>query len=300
MSRLPSSRPPPASKRPAPTITSAPTQATVRPITLASVAASLRIATATPTVNTGMVVPITIALIAVVRASPSTNSIMFAVTPKKPYAASSARWRACTRSRGNARSRTATNTSIAVIERAQTSPSGPISRSAILATIDSDANITCTASSARCTLGGMRSRELTAVRCARSGDGVSVFVFALGLAAAFDAVLLHELAEVLAIDVGLARRVRDVAFVLLEERQDVVALEGRDPALFGVLERRVDVGGAHRDGARRARAPRRRLFAAHRLRQIARLDHLALGERHRALDGVDELAHVSRPLVRGQ
>src|SRR6185312_6030859 len=156
-------------------------------------------------------VPITMALIAVVRASPSMNRSMFAVTPKNPYAASSGRWRAATRSRGKSARRTPTSTSIAVIERAHTRPSGPISRSAILATIDSDANMSCTATSARCTLAGMRSRdEFTALGCRFSDDGVGVFVVGLGVAAALDAVLLHQLAEVLAIDVGLARRVRDV------------------------------------------------------------------------------------------
>src|SRR4051812_44934257 len=54
-----------------------------------------------------------------------------------------------------------------------------------------------------------------------------------------DVVLLHQLAEVLAIDVGLARRVRDVARVAAEQLGDVVALERRDPALLRILERFV-------------------------------------------------------------
>ena len=81
ISRLPRSRPFDASKRAAPTITIAPTQATVRPTIFVTVAASLRSATATPTVNTGMVAPMTMAFVAVVRASPAMKSSMFAVMP---------------------------------------------------------------------------------------------------------------------------------------------------------------------------------------------------------------------------
>src|SRR5262245_3177327 len=55
----------------------------------------------------------------------------------------------------------------------------------------------------------------------------------------FDLVLLHQLAEVLAVDVGVAGGVRDVAGMALEQRQDVVALEAGHPALLGVLEGHV-------------------------------------------------------------
>src|SRR6185369_10304561 len=51
-----------------------------------------------------------------------------------------------------------------------------------------------------------------------------------------DVVLLHQLPEVLAIDVGGARGVRDVAAIAPQELQDVVALERGDPALLGILE----------------------------------------------------------------
>src|ERR1043166_3972798 len=55
-------------------------------------------------------------------------------------------------------------------------------------------------------------------------------------AGGLDVVLLHQLAEVLAVDVGGAGGVGDVAAVAPEELEDVVALERGDPALLGVLE----------------------------------------------------------------
>src|SRR5512140_675722 len=65
------------------------------------------------------------------------------------------------------------------------------------------------------------------------GGGVVWLVDTRGL----DVVLLHQLAEVLAVDVGVARGVRDVAAVASQHLENVVALERRDPALLRVLER---------------------------------------------------------------
>src|SRR5258706_8790454 len=66
-----------------------------------------------------------------------------------------------------------------------------------------------------------------------TGGGVVDIVDTGGL----DVVLLHELAEVLAVDIRVARGVRDVAAVAPQHLQDVVALERGDPALLRVLER---------------------------------------------------------------
>src|SRR6185295_16124024 len=66
-----------------------------------------------------------------------------------------------------------------------------------------------------------------------------------------DVVFLHQLAEVLAIDIGGARGVRDVARVAPQQLQDVVALERGDPALLGVLE--GDAFGEQLVGRRRRR-----------------------------------------------
>src|ERR1044071_391552 len=74
-------------------------------------------------------------------------------------------------------------------------------------------------------------------RASRSSSSVGASVIDLVDARGLDVVLLHQLAEVLAIDVGGARGVRDVAIVAAQELQDVVALERGHPALLGVLER---------------------------------------------------------------
>src|SRR6266542_2870920 len=186
-------------------------------------------------------------------------------------------------------SRATSRIAVAMITRAQMRPKPGSWRMASLATTPSDANISCTATSATCTEAGTGAPgERTDVRCSRLRDGIVVGI----VGAAFDAVLLHQLAEVLAIDVGLTRGVRDVALVLLEQRQDVVALEGRHPALLGVLEGRLDVGGTDGDGRRRRRAgaARRLLLAAHRLGQIAHLVlEVAVGggdDAHVDLDGL--------------
>src|SRR6478672_2688977 len=60
-------------------------------------------------------------------------------------------------------------------------------------------------------------------------------------------VLAQQLAQVLAVDLGGARRGRQVSLVALDQRLDVRALEALDDAGFRFLERQVDVhvgGGA--------------------------------------------------------
>src|SRR5678816_1305551 len=101
------------------------------------------------------------------------------------------------RSRGATRSRqpisqATRKISAAVGVRKAISANGLSSRSASLATTPSDANMSWTATSATCT-DGFGSR-----------GGVGVIVATI-VGAALDAVLAHQLAEVLAVDVGLAR-----------------------------------------------------------------------------------------------
>src|SRR6266542_636538 len=201
-------------------------------------------------------------------------------------------------------SRATSRIAVAMITRAQMRPKPGSWRMASLATTPSDANISCTATSATCTEAGTGAPgERTDVRCSRLRDGIVVGI----VGAAFDAVLLHQLAEVLAIDVGLTRGVRDVALVLLEQRQDVVALEGRHPALLGVLEGRLDVGGTDGDGRRRRRAgaARRLLLAAHLLRAVGlavvwRLAEEVLDEQRQVLgalaQGRQEHAHHAQAI----
>src|SRR6185295_6375136 len=98
----------------------------------------------------------------------------------------------------------------------------------------------------------------TASRRDRNLFSSLVLVGLVVLAEGLDVVLLHELAEVLAVDVGLAGGVGDVAAVLLQERDDVVALEGRDPALLRLLE-----GGVEDLGGRALLGRRRRLGHGH-------------------------------------
>src|SRR5579863_1960779 len=91
------------------------------------------------------------------------------------------------------------------------------------------------------------------------------------------AVLAEQLAEVLAVDLGGARGGREVPFVALELRSDVLALEAVDQLRLGFLERQVEVDGAARRGARLL---------------VERLVDLQLGpvrERARPLDDVAQL-----------
>src|SRR4051794_18386089 len=115
-----------------------------------------------------------------------------------------ARSRAATRSPPCA-DQIARNTSAATGTRTAIRPHGASSRSTSLATTPSDANSTWTVTSA-----------MAAVRRDES------LLFNVVAAGALDRVLVHELAEVLAVDVGLARGVRDVVLVLLEQRHEVV------------------------------------------------------------------------------
>src|SRR5262249_46223671 len=103
----------------------------------------------------------------------------------------------------------------------------------------------------------------------------------------FDAVLAHQLAAVFAVDVDFARGVRDVAAILLEQVDDVVALEGADPTFLGFFERVLT-------GRQIARGADARRVADH-VGQIRNLDGVALAERARALDDVDQLADVAGP-----
>src|SRR5687767_2172004 len=73
------------------------------------------------------------------------------------------------------------------------------------------------------------SLQRAAQKALSTGSVISVVFAGVVDAGRVDVVLLHQLAEVLAIDVGVARRVGDVAVVALEQRQDVVALEARHP-----------------------------------------------------------------------
>src|SRR5262245_59157498 len=92
-----------------------------------------------------------------------------------------------------------------------------------------------------------------------------------------DRVALEPALDLLAHAAELDGHLRDVAFVLLEQRDELVAAR--------VL----------RCGGRRCEF-RRRDF----LWQMRRLDLAAFGERRGALDGAYELADVARPRVREQ
>ena len=111
-----------------------------------------------------------------------------------------------------------------------------------------------------------------------------------------DAVLLDQAAERPAILARLARGARDVAVVFGEEIGDELLLERLDGLGLGVAE-----GGGERD--RRVRRGRRRRAsdsAAGAAAEVARSpasDPVPVDHHRRALDQVEELAHVSGEIV---
>ena len=98
---------------------------------------------------------------------------------------------------------------------------------------------------------------------------------------------LQQPVQVHPVEVRLARGAADVALGPGEERREIRALEALDHALFGVLERELDIHPGGVVGARGRRDARR--LAAVAERALALEDHLALHV-------VAQLAHVAGPV----
>lgn len=149
ISRSPVRCEPPASAPP-PIVTTAPPNASPTPATRSTVARSRRARIAIPTVNTGIVVPSTTAVVAVVRDSPAMNSSWLPAIPSTASPASAATSRSGIRHRRRANA-ISHSTIAAGGVRSATTANGGSSSITRLPAIDSDANATCTASSARWT-----------------------------------------------------------------------------------------------------------------------------------------------------